>query len=72
MPAIPSHVDLTDLMSTAQRIVVDADQILSQAFGTVSASRKADGTLVTQADHAVDDFLTRQLKDAFPDHAVLS
>ena len=72
MPAIPSHADLTALMSTAQRIVVDASQILLQAFGTVSASRKADGTLVTQADHAVDDFLTRQIKDAFPDHAVLS
>jgi myo-inositol-1(or 4)-monophosphatase len=72
MPAIPSHADLTHFMSTVQQIVVGADQILLQAFGTVSASRKADGTLVTQADNAVDEFITKQIKSAFPDHAVLS
>lgn len=72
MPTLPAQADLATLLATAQRISADADQILAQGFGKVTASQKADGTLVTQTDQAVDEFITTQLALAFPDHAVLS
>jgi len=72
MPTQPSQADLTALMAIAERIAHGADQILLQSFGKVSASLKSDGTLVTQADHAVDEFITQQLTACCPDHAILS
>jgi myo-inositol-1(or 4)-monophosphatase len=72
MPTLPTQADIDALFSTAKRIVVAADQILLQGFGKVTASQKSDGSLVTQTDHAVDEFITTQLANAFPDHAVLS
>lgn len=72
MPSTPSHADLDTFTSAAQRIVVDANQILLQTYGKVTASQKSDGTLVTQTDQAIDSLITQQLNLAFPDHAVLS
>ena len=72
MPTFPAQADLAALLTTAQSIARGAEQILLQGFGKVTASQKADGSLVTQTDHAVDDFVTNELSRAFPDHAVLS
>jgi myo-inositol-1(or 4)-monophosphatase len=72
MPTTPSHADLNALLSTAQRIAAEADTRLLQGFGNVSATQKADGSLVTQTDHAVDEFISTELSAAYPDHNVLS
>lgn len=72
MPDLPAQNDLTGFMHVAQRIVTGADQILLEAFGQVTATQKEDGSLVTQADHASDEYITSQLNSSFPDHAVLS
>src|SRR5688500_14574926 len=69
---LPAQADLTTFLSSAQRIAEGADQLLLQGFGKVTASQKADGTLVTATDHAVDEFITTQLASAYPDHAILS
>lgn len=72
MPTLPAQADLKTFLSNAQRIAAGADHLLLQGFGQVTASQKADGSLVTQTDHAVDEFVTAQLAASFPDHAVLS
>jgi myo-inositol-1(or 4)-monophosphatase len=69
---LPAHNDLVDLKNAAQQIIAGADQLLLEAFGNVTAIRKSDGSLVTQADHAVDEYITTQLHAIYPDHAVLS
>ncbi len=67
-----SQSDLETPLQTAQHIAEGAEQILLQGFGKVTSSQKADGSLVTQTDQDVDEFITTQLAVAFPDHAVLS
>jgi myo-inositol-1(or 4)-monophosphatase len=69
---LPAQADLATFLSSAQCIAEGADQLLLQGFGKVTASEKADGTLVTATDHAVDEFISAQLASAYPDHAVLS
>jgi myo-inositol-1(or 4)-monophosphatase len=72
MTAPLAQNDLVALLSTARTIAAGADQLLLQSFGTVTASQKADGTLVTQTDRAADEFITSQLSTAYPDHAIVS
>lgn len=45
---------------------------LLQDFGQVHADRKADGSLVTQADKWADAEIREAIADAFPSHDVLS
>ena len=72
MSDLPTSADLKALMTTARRIMVDVEHILQQSWERPTATRKVDGSLVTQMDHAVDAFITGELTKAFPDHAVLS
>jgi fructose-1,6-bisphosphatase/inositol monophosphatase family enzyme len=50
----------------------DAQELLLQGYGKVTAARKLDGSLVTETDHSADQFITTQLAVAFPAHAILS
>ncbi|MGF1537080.1 MAG: inositol monophosphatase family protein [Elainellaceae cyanobacterium] len=59
---------LTFAETTTRRI---GDQILKD-FGTVEATQKADGSLVTQCDKWADEEIRRAIADAFPTHGVLS
>ena len=63
MTAIPSHAELSNLLSSAQQIASQADQILIKGFGKATASEKYDGTLVTETDRAVDAYLTSQITE---------
>ncbi len=47
-------------------------QSLITQFAHIPAERKADGTLVTAADHWSDKTLREKLTAAFPDHGVLT
>jgi myo-inositol-1(or 4)-monophosphatase len=72
MPTLPAQGDLTYFLDRARSLSDGVAPILLQGFGTASASRKLDGSLVTQVDQAVDQYITDELKRAFPDHAILS
>ena len=67
-----STLDLNAVERTAVAIATAAGQILLARFGRVAAREKDDGTLVTEADHAADDYIAAALTRAFPDHALLS
>jgi myo-inositol-1(or 4)-monophosphatase len=54
--------------TTTQRI----GNHLIQEFGQVAAVEKADGSLVTRADQWADAELRSAIRQAFPDHGVLS
>lgn len=56
----------------AQKTTVRVGSKLLQDFGQVTASEKADGSLVTQADKWADRELTEAIACAFPSHGVLS
>lgn len=72
MTIAPSQADLADLLKVAQHIGTNTDQILLKNYGHVAATQKADGTLVTETDRAVDAYITTRLSTEFPDHAILS
>jgi histidinol-phosphatase len=60
-----------DLLDLAVRVVDEAGRIAADAFFAGSARRlKADGTEVTDADVAVEDFIRAELARATPDDAV--
>jgi len=50
----------------------EAGEIARHHFTRVDASRKADNTLVTQADREVEDLLTARIHAAYPDHALIA
>ncbi|MGF1514535.1 MAG: inositol monophosphatase family protein [Elainellaceae cyanobacterium] len=59
---------LTFAENTTSRI---GEQILKD-FGTVEATEKADGSLVTRCDQWADEEIRRAIADEFPDHGVIS
>ncbi len=56
----------------AARATAEVGERLLSFFGPVQADRKADGTLVTEADRWADETLVSLVRSAFPDHRVLS
>ncbi|MBO1346009.1 MAG: inositol monophosphatase family protein [Hormoscilla sp. GUM202] len=56
----------------AQKTTVRVGNHLLRDFGRVTASEKADGSLVTQADKWAEGELTEAIASAFPSHGVLS
>jgi myo-inositol-1(or 4)-monophosphatase len=61
-----------DVLNVAQGATRTAGTQLLKDFGRVQATEKADGSLVTQADHWSDEFLRGAIAQAFPNHGVLS
>lgn len=51
--------------------LVDAGDAALARFRTITGSRKADDTLVTEADHAAERVLVAALAAAFPQHALV-
>ncbi len=60
------------VLSTCDTLCDRVGERLLQDFGTLQATLKADGSLVTSADRWADDALRSGLLQAFPDHGVLS
>ncbi|MBD2021970.1 inositol monophosphatase [Leptolyngbya sp. FACHB-36] len=65
-------MDWTHLLDFAQTTTQRVGEKLLQDFGHVQASEKADGSLVTHADRWSDEECRRSIREAFPDHGVLS
>jgi myo-inositol-1(or 4)-monophosphatase len=51
--------------------IVEAGELARSFFRNVTAERKADHTLVTAADRAVEEFLTPRVRAVFPDVRIL-
>jgi len=68
MEALPS---LTEFLRFAESLARLGGGIARSYFGRVSATRKSDASLVTEADHAVQHAILSEIARAYPDHAVL-
>lgn len=56
----------------ASQLAADCGELAVDTYGQHVAQRKSDGTLVTKTDEAVDRLITRRVRGAYPDHAILS
>lgn len=61
-----------NMLAFVEAAVPPVGQQLLADFGSVQASEKADGSLVTRADRWADDTLRQAIAQAFPDHGILS
>lgn len=69
MPSAPSFIEFRQ---TACRLAQLGADTIRPYFGQVRASRKHDNTPVTEADHAGQAAILREVARLFPDHAVLT
>jgi myo-inositol-1(or 4)-monophosphatase len=60
------------MIDDIKQIVMDAGPLAMKYFGRAAASRKADKSLVTEADLAIDEYIVGELTRRFPDSAILS
>ncbi|MCX7798868.1 MAG: hypothetical protein N2109_00825 [Fimbriimonadales bacterium] len=63
-------MDLAGLRNATVEVVTSAAAIASRERGRLSVERKPDGSLVTNADRAVEEFLRPRLQSLFPGAAV--
>jgi myo-inositol-1(or 4)-monophosphatase len=68
----PSPLGERDALRAATEVAHEAGSFLLDVFGTVTAERKHDGSLVSAADREADRRITAGLAAAFPGDAVLS
>lgn len=59
------------LMDFAVRTAERAGEIVMTHFGSVVVERKGDGSEITAADRASEEFLRQTITEAFPDDAIL-
>ncbi len=60
------------VLEFAQQTAEQVGTQLHQDFGHVNAQEKADGSLVTMADHQADQTLHQAIRTNFPHHGILS
>lgn len=60
-----------DLRQTAVELARLGGEMAASWFGRVTSTRKADGTPVTEADHAVQEAILAVVGERHPDHAIL-
>ncbi len=59
-----------DMLDLAARLANEAAAIALPRLGRTVATKKADGSLVTDVDHAIQDGIVDAIGKAYPDHAV--
>jgi histidinol phosphatase-like enzyme (inositol monophosphatase family) len=64
-------MEMDDLMDFASATSQQAGEIAMSHFGVVAVERKGDGSEVTAADRASEEFLKKSIAEAFPDDAIL-
>lgn len=60
------------LLDFARELGREAGRQLLAWHGRAHAGVKSDGSVVTEADQAVDSFLSREIRARYPDHGILS
>lgn len=63
--------DTQKALNAARDIVAEAGQVALSEFGTVQASYKADGSMVTRTDRLVESMIREALRENYPGHAIL-
>lgn len=63
--------DSDDRMDFAARLAVRAGEITLAHFGSAAVELKGDGSEVTAADRAAEEFIRAALMEAFPDDGVM-
>ena len=63
---------LTELLEFAERLAVDAGDLVPPAQAARVVSRKRDNSVVTETDHALQARLLSAIAAAYPAHAVLA
>lgn len=66
-----SSDELEQLMGFGVRLAQEAGELTSRYFRKVSARRKADGSLVTEADFETERFLRSEIEKHFPQDGIL-
>jgi myo-inositol-1(or 4)-monophosphatase len=64
--------DYREYQAVAERVALEAGQLLRAAYGQVEAREKGPGDLVTDADLASQRLIAARLLQAFPDHTLLA
>lgn len=67
-----SEPDPRKLLQFAQRLAGEAGDICRSRSGPGRISRKADQSVVTETDHAIQAHIVQAIADAHPDHAVVA
>jgi myo-inositol-1(or 4)-monophosphatase len=60
------------LLQFARELAGEAGDQLAAFYGRARATIKEDGSVITDADRAVDRSLARRIHERYPDHAILS
>lgn len=63
---------LTEMLNLATELAVEAGSISLARFGKAVARRKADDSVVTDADYAIQAHIVERIGEAYPDHAILA
>lgn len=63
-------MDLSHARRLAEQWSRNAAEISLKRIGNSAPSRKSDSSVVTATDHAIQDFITREIGRMFPDHAI--
>ena len=63
---------LTDMLSLARRVGVEAIDITRAHVGRITPDHKSDKSVVTEADHAVQRHIVDNVSRQFPQHAFLT
>lgn len=69
---MPDPSRLTDFLAFAEELALDAGKVAMEKFTNSPAWRKADGSLLTATDEAIDRMISARVQAHYPDHAVLS
>jgi myo-inositol-1(or 4)-monophosphatase len=66
------NIDTNDLIGPCQQLIKDACcRLMMPSFCQIERGYKADGSVITDVDHLMQDFLGRGLSDLLPDSVLL-
>jgi myo-inositol-1(or 4)-monophosphatase len=68
---MPNQIDRRDLRLAACEFARVGAAVAEAMFGTVETSRKADDTPVTEADHAAQEAILREVGRRYPGHGII-
>ena len=63
---------LSEMLNLATELGVEAASISQARFGKAVSQRKADDSVVTDTDYAIQAQIVKRIGEAYPDHAILA
>lgn len=63
---------LSGMLNLATELAVEAASISLAGFGKAVARRKADDSVVTDTDYAIQAHIVQRIAEAYPDHAIVA